>query len=69
MQVTLKAARVNCGFSQKEAAKRLEISESTLYNYENGVSFPDVLMIQRMEKLYNVSYNDIIFCPKSTTKP
>lgn len=66
MAITLKAARVNAGLNQKEAAERLNISESTLSKYESGKSFPDVPMIQNIEVLYKISYRDIIFCPKST---
>lgn len=63
MQVTMKAARINKGLTQKEAAERLGISLTTLSNYECGKSFPDVPVIQKIEKLYSVSYNDIIFLP------
>ena len=61
MKVTLKAARVNKGLTQKEAADELEISKDTLAAYEKGKSFPDVRMISKIEKLYNVTYNNIIF--------
>lgn len=61
MKITLKAARVNVGMSQKEAAKRLGISKDTLYNYECGRTFPDVPIINKMQNLYNIGYNDIIF--------
>ena len=64
MAITLKAARINCQLTQKEAAEKLGVSEKTLSNYENGVSFPDVPVIQKIELLYNVGYNDIIFLPK-----
>lgn len=64
MAITLKAARINCQLTQKEAAEKLGISEKTLSNYENGISFPDVPVIQKIELLYNVGYNDIIFLPK-----
>lgn len=37
-KVTLKAARVNCGLTQKEAAKKLGLSVDTLSKYERGVS-------------------------------
>ena len=63
MAITLKAARINCQLTQKEAAEKLGVSEKTLSNYENGVSFPDVPVIQKIELLYNVGYNDIIFLP------
>lgn len=64
MAITLRAARINSQLTQKEAAEKLGISEKTLSNYENGISFPDVPVIQRIELLYNVGYNDIIFLPK-----
>ena len=61
MKVTLKAARVNASLTQKEAADQLGISPDTLANYEKGKSFPDVPLIKKIEKLYHVVYNNIIF--------
>lgn len=61
MQITLKAARVNSGLTQKNAAKQLNISEDRLYNYESGRSSPNAMLIKRMLKLYGVSFSDIIF--------
>ena len=61
MKMTLKAARVNRGFTQKEAAVLLDISEATISNYERGISSPDVGVLKRIEALYEVQYNDIVF--------
>lgn len=69
MAITLKAARINNGLSQKEAAKKIGISADTLSNYERGRSFPDVPTIQRIERAYGCLYNDIIFLPGNTDKP
>ena len=66
MQITLKAARVNAGLTQVEAAKRLSISPLTLAKYENGNAYPNVEMIKAIEKVYGLTYNDIIFCLKNT---
>lgn len=68
MGITLKAARVNLGLNQKEAAKKIGISPDTLSNYERGKSFPDVPTILRIEQAYNIPYGDIIFLPKITHK-
>ena len=63
MRITLKAARVNKNIKQKDAAKLIGIGLSTLQNYEAGKTFPDVPVIKRIEKLYDVEYKDIIFIP------
>lgn len=67
--MTLKAARINKGLTQKEAAKLLGISEDTLSNYERAKCFPDVQIISRIEDLYGLPYDRIIFCPENTVKP
>lgn len=63
-KISLKAARVNAGFSQKEAAILLQISNKTLSNWENGDTFPSAKKIECLCDLYKVSYNDIIFLPE-----
>ena len=63
MRTTLKNAREMVGLTQAEAAKRLEITEDTLRSYEKGRSFPDIPMLRKIESLYGVTYNQIIFLP------
>lgn len=63
MKITLKAARVNSKLNQSEAAKMLGVSSKTLWNWENGKSFPNIKMIQKIEKIYKINYDDIIFLP------
>lgn len=65
MQITLRAARINAGYTQKKAAKLLGVTEYMLSNYERGITYPNVMVIQEMEKLYKISYNDIIFLPRN----
>jgi DNA-binding XRE family transcriptional regulator len=60
----MKAARVNAGLTQQEAAKRLKISKATLLGYENGKTIPKIDMAQRLAKLYRLTVNDIIFFEK-----
>ena len=64
VKMTLAAARVNAGFTQKEAAKRLGISNTTIGNWENGVTFPPADMIPKICDLYGVPYDHINFLPK-----
>lgn len=65
VKLTLKALRTNSNLTQEQAAKKLKISESTLNNYENYKSFPDVQVIERILKLYNVQYDEVIFLPQN----
>lgn len=59
MVLTLRAARVQKGLTQKEAAKVLGISDQTLSNYERGNSFPDISQVQEIAKLYGISISEI----------
>lgn len=57
----MKAARINAGYTQKTAAKLLNISKNTLSNYENYKTIPDVKTSGAMARLYRVSVDNIIF--------
>lgn len=61
MPITLKAARMNKGYNQDDAAKLIGISSDTLSNYERGKSFPDVPIIKKIEEVYGIKYDEIIF--------
>lgn len=61
MPITLKAARINKGFTQKEAAKKIGIRVDTLSNYERGNTYPDIPILKKIEKIYEIGYNDIIW--------
>lgn len=61
MGMTMKAARVNKGLSQVKAAELLGVSRDVVSNWERGVTFPDVLQLKRIEEVYEVGYNDLIF--------
>lgn len=65
MQLTLKAARVNRGLTQKQAAELLGISSVTLIKWEHGVTMPRQKSIEAICRLYGVSYDDIIFLPRN----
>lgn len=68
VKMTLAACRVNVGMSQKEVAKALNISNKTLGNWENGISFPPADMIEKLCELYGVSYDHINFLPNRSLK-
>lgn len=61
MLCTLKQIRQFRGLSQKEAAEKLGISTDCLGNYEREKTYPDVPVIRKMEKLYDVTFDKLIF--------
>lgn len=60
-KLTLKAARVNKGFTQAEAAAKIGVSTNTLCAYERGTTFPDVRVLKRIEDVYGIEYRNLIF--------
>ena len=65
MRVTLKAARVNKGYTLEEAAKKIGIGKRTLLSYEKGVTFPNQQVIDSILRVYDAGYDDIIFLPNN----
>lgn len=62
-KVTLKTARELKGLKQSEAAELIGVSVDTLGNYERGKSYPDIPVLRKIEEVYQVPYNRIIFLP------
>lgn len=63
MKVTLKVARELKGMTQENAAKEIGVSADTLGNYERGKSYPDIPILRKIEKVYGIPYDRIIFLP------
>ncbi len=67
MRITIKAARINAGLTQKRAAELLGVSNKTLVNFETGKAFPRVDFVDKLSVLYNIPKDDFIFlCTKNT---
>lgn len=56
----LKMARKAKGLTQDDVAKALGAKNTTISNWENGVSRPDVDSLSALCKLYGVTPNDIL---------
>ena len=63
-KMTLKAARVNKELTQEQAAVLLGTTKDVVSNWERRITFPDVIMLRRIEEVYGVSYDDLIFLPE-----
>lgn len=61
-KITLAAARVNAGLSQKDAARLIGVAPATLRNYETGKTSPGWDVVRKIEKVYGISI-DYIFLP------
>lgn len=59
-KISLAAARVNAGYTQKEVAERLNMGERTMQNWESGKTAPTVDKFIELCRLYN--------CPATAVK-
>ena len=60
---TRKTAREMKKLTQEEASKQIGVSVDTLGNYERGKSYPDIPVLRRIEEVYGVPYEQLIFLP------
>lgn len=60
---TLKTAREKKGLTQEEAAKLIGVGKDTISNYERGKSYPDVPVLRKIEEVYGIPYEKLIFLP------
>ena len=63
MKLSLKTAREIKGLKQADAAALIGVSTDTLGNYERGKSYPDIPILRKIEEVYEVSYDRLIFLP------
>lgn len=56
----LRGLRNEKGLSTLDIAERLDISESTYRRFEADKSFPDVFTLDKISKIYNKKFTDIL---------
>lgn len=61
LQITMKAARVNAGYTQEQAAELLEVAIKTLQNWESGETSPTIEQGKKIAQIYGLSFDNIIF--------
>lgn len=62
-KITLKAARVNAGLTQKELAEKVGKSETTIVKWENDQTGKKISIenLEKLCKILNIGFNDIFF--------
>lgn len=61
LKLTLKALRMNKGYTQEKAASLIGVSVDTLANYEKGLTYPDIPILKKIEDIYETKYDNINF--------
>lgn len=56
----LRGLRSEKGFSTMEIAERLDVSESTYRRYESDKSFPDIFTLEKIAKIYDKSFLELL---------
>ena len=59
-KITLKAARVNAGMTQEQAALIAEVNPTTLLKWEKGKSKPTKLQLIGLAYIYGINVDDFI---------
>ena len=60
---TLKTLRKQKGYSQEEAACRLNVVRQTVSKWEKGLSVPDADMLMRLAELYEITVGELLGAP------
>ena len=59
LKISLAAARVNAGLTQREFAKACGVSETTVISWEAGKTFPSIGKLSKLEKVLGISVANI----------
>lgn len=60
MKISIRAARVNAGLTQTEAAAKIHVSKATICSWERGNSSPTLRKLLPLCEAYNVSLDQLI---------
>ncbi len=66
IRISLAAARVNAGMTQRDVAEKMHVSKQTIINWEKGKIAPGVPQLEMMSRMYKIP-KDNIFLPYKLT--
>lgn len=58
--IKLREMRLSKNMKVKDIAKLLQVSEVSIYYYENGKRKPDYLILQKLAKIFECKVDDLI---------
>jgi putative transcriptional regulator len=58
----LKELRKESGLTQMELARKLNVKQNTISNWENGKSKPDIIMTTKLAEVLGVTTDEVIAC-------
>lgn len=61
--------RKNKGWTQKDVAEKLYISDKAVSKWETGVSIPDTALLIPLSELFGISTTELLTCGKATESP
>lgn len=64
MKFTMRALRVNAGYTIETASRELGISTVTLRSYETKKTIPNMEMLSKMLKLYDAKFSKFEYSAK-----
>ena len=56
----LQFLRKSCNYTQEDLAKKLDISRQAVSKWETGTAIPDLEVLLKISKLYDITINDIL---------
>lgn len=61
MAISIKAARINAGYTQTEVGERVNKTKNTIASYEAYTTTPDIKTAQAMAEMFGMTVDDIIW--------
>lgn len=65
LKITLRAARVNKGYTQEYVAQKLNVTKKTVGSWENGTTVPKLDKINSLCELYGIGFDNLFFEKKN----
>lgn len=60
LSVQLKSCRNKNGWTQKDLAEKLNVSDKTISSWETGRTYTDISMLLNLSELFNISLDEFM---------